>query len=187
MLGGAALTRALCRGGLRQGLCLRAGSPMRATPSTGSALMDRIVGNDFDGHLAEVQQKNAGRPVEPEAQARPRRRCAAAAPGRPRGDPAAPRRAEPRRAGAGAAVLGRRRRSRACRSRRSCRTSTSACSTNSSGATGRTAARSPSTRSGRGRSCGRSWRASPTSRSARTSWCRRRPTATGAAPPKATT
>jgi len=28
----------------------------------GLALMDRITGNDFDGYLAEVQQKNAGRP-----------------------------------------------------------------------------------------------------------------------------
>src|SRR5690349_17668480 len=29
----------------------------------GLALMDRIVGNDFDGYLAEVQRKNEGRPV----------------------------------------------------------------------------------------------------------------------------
>jgi 5-methyltetrahydrofolate--homocysteine methyltransferase len=29
----------------------------------GLALMDRIVGNDFDGYLAEVQKKNAGRVV----------------------------------------------------------------------------------------------------------------------------
>src|SRR5262249_22955505 len=28
----------------------------------GLGLMDRIVGNDFDGYLAEVQEKNAGRP-----------------------------------------------------------------------------------------------------------------------------
>ena len=33
-----------------------------ALRDTRLALMDRIVGNDFDGYLAEVQQKNAGRP-----------------------------------------------------------------------------------------------------------------------------
>ena len=38
-----------------------------------------------------------------------------------------------------------------------------------------------------GANCARCWRASSTSRSARTSWCRRPPTAIGAAPPRATT
>ena len=127
-----------------------AASPMPATPSTGSALMDRIVGNDFDGYLAEVQEKNAGRPVNQSRKLGRAADAAAAAPGRSRRNPPAPRRTEPRRAGAGAAVLGRRGRSRGCRSRRSCPISTSACSTNSSGATGRTAARSPNTRNGRG-------------------------------------
>ena len=53
----------------------RAASPMRATPSTASALMDKIVDNDFDAHLAEVAAQERGPPGEPEPQARPRRRC----------------------------------------------------------------------------------------------------------------
>ena len=187
MLGGAALTRRYVEED-----CVKAYDCGRVAYARdafdGLALMDRIVGNDFDGYLAEVQEKNAGRPINESAQARPRRRCAAAAPGRSRGDPPAPRRADQRRAGADAAVLGRRGRSRGCRSRRSCPTSTSACSTNSSGASGRTAARSPNTRNGRKKrvapdpGAGR-W----TRRSARTFSCRRPRTAIGRAPRRATT
>ena len=108
----------------------------------GLALMDRIVGNDFDGHLAEVQRKSAGRPVN---RARKLGRAADAqadAAGRCRGDPPAPGRADPRRAGAAAALLGAAHDRAGAGQGASCPISTSACSTNSSGAIARTAARS---------------------------------------------
>jgi 5-methyltetrahydrofolate--homocysteine methyltransferase len=62
MLGGAALTRRYVEED-----CVKAYACGRVAYARdafdGLALMDRIVGNDFDGYLAEVQQKNAGRPV----------------------------------------------------------------------------------------------------------------------------
>jgi 5-methyltetrahydrofolate--homocysteine methyltransferase len=62
MLGGAALTRRYVEED-----CVRAYASGRVAYARdafdGLHLMDRIVGNDFDGYLAEVQAKNAGRPV----------------------------------------------------------------------------------------------------------------------------
>ena len=62
MLGGAALTRRYVEED-----CVKAYASGRVAYARdafdGLALMDRIVGNDFDGYLAEVQTKNAGRPV----------------------------------------------------------------------------------------------------------------------------
>ena len=62
MLGGAALTRRYVEED-----CVKAYTAGRVAYARdafdGLALMDRIVGNDFDGYLAEVQQKNEGRPV----------------------------------------------------------------------------------------------------------------------------
>ena len=62
MLGGAALTRRYVEED-----CVRSYAAGRVAYARdafdGLALMDRIVGNDFDGYLAEVQAKNAGRPV----------------------------------------------------------------------------------------------------------------------------
>ncbi|MGE5270642.1 MAG: methionine synthase [Thiohalocapsa sp.] len=62
MLGGAALTRRYVEED-----CVRAYAAGRVAYARdafdGLALMDRIVGNDFDGYLAEVQQKSQGRPV----------------------------------------------------------------------------------------------------------------------------
>jgi 5-methyltetrahydrofolate--homocysteine methyltransferase len=62
MLGGAALTRRYVEED-----CVKAYDAGRVAYARdafdGLALMDRIVGNDFDGYLAEVQQKAAGRPV----------------------------------------------------------------------------------------------------------------------------
>ena len=62
MLGGAALTRRYVEED-----CVKAYASGRVAYARdafdGLGLMDRIVGNDFDGHLAEVQRKNAGRPV----------------------------------------------------------------------------------------------------------------------------
>jgi 5-methyltetrahydrofolate--homocysteine methyltransferase len=61
MLGGAALTRRYVEDD-----CVKAYDSGRVAYARdafdGLALMDRIVGNDFDGYLTEVQQKNAGRP-----------------------------------------------------------------------------------------------------------------------------
>src|SRR5579863_1052109 len=61
MLGGAALTRRYVEED-----CVKAYSAGRVAYARdafdGLALMDRIVGNDFDGYLAEVQEKNATRP-----------------------------------------------------------------------------------------------------------------------------
>jgi 5-methyltetrahydrofolate--homocysteine methyltransferase len=61
MLGGAALTRRYVEDD-----CVKAYGSGRVAYARdafdGLALMDRIVGNDFDGYLAEVQEKNAGRP-----------------------------------------------------------------------------------------------------------------------------
>jgi 5-methyltetrahydrofolate--homocysteine methyltransferase len=61
MLGGAALTRRYVEED-----CVKAYGPGRVAYARdafdGLALMDRIVGNDFDGYLADVQEKNAGRP-----------------------------------------------------------------------------------------------------------------------------
>jgi 5-methyltetrahydrofolate--homocysteine methyltransferase len=62
MLGGAALTRRYVEED-----CVKAYASGRVAYARdafdGLALMDRIVGNDFDGHLAEIQRRNAGRPV----------------------------------------------------------------------------------------------------------------------------
>ncbi|HEX5318255.1 MAG TPA: methionine synthase [Stellaceae bacterium] len=61
MLGGAALTRRYVEED-----CVKAYGPGRVAYARdafdGLALMDRIVGNDFDGYLAELREKNAGRP-----------------------------------------------------------------------------------------------------------------------------
>jgi 5-methyltetrahydrofolate--homocysteine methyltransferase len=60
MLGGAALTRRYVEDD-----CVKAYESGRVAYARdafdGLALMDRIVGNDFDGYLAEVQEKNTGR------------------------------------------------------------------------------------------------------------------------------
>jgi 5-methyltetrahydrofolate--homocysteine methyltransferase len=60
MLGGAALTRRYVEDD-----CVKAYESGRVAYARdafdGLALMDRIVGNDFDGYLAEVQDKNTGR------------------------------------------------------------------------------------------------------------------------------
>src|ERR1700692_3069175 len=62
MLGGAALTRRYVKED-----CVKSYACGRVAYATdefdGLHLMDRIVGNDFDGHLAELRLKNAGRPV----------------------------------------------------------------------------------------------------------------------------
>src|SRR3954451_15315109 len=62
MLGGAALTRRYVEED-----CVKAYESGRVAYARdafdGLALMNRIVGNDFDGYLAEVQRKNVGRPV----------------------------------------------------------------------------------------------------------------------------
>ncbi|HXP06454.1 MAG TPA: methionine synthase [Stellaceae bacterium] len=64
MLGGAALTRRYVEED-----CVKAYEAGRVAYARdafdGLALMDRIVGNDFDGYLAEVQEKSAGRPKNP--------------------------------------------------------------------------------------------------------------------------
>src|SRR3984957_2973287 len=64
MLGGAALTRRYVEDD-----CVTAYESGRVAYARdafdGLALMDRIVGNDFDGYLAEVQAKNAARPKNP--------------------------------------------------------------------------------------------------------------------------
>jgi 5-methyltetrahydrofolate--homocysteine methyltransferase len=61
MLGGAALTRRYVEED-----CVKAYACGRVAYARdafdGLALMDRITGNDFDGYLADVQHKNAGRP-----------------------------------------------------------------------------------------------------------------------------
>ncbi|HTQ34415.1 MAG TPA: methionine synthase, partial [Stellaceae bacterium] len=61
MLGGAALTRRYVEED-----CVHAYDSGRVAYARdafdGLALMDRIVGNDFDGYLADVQDKNRGRP-----------------------------------------------------------------------------------------------------------------------------
>jgi 5-methyltetrahydrofolate--homocysteine methyltransferase len=61
MLGGAALTRRYVEED-----CVKAYDGGRVAYARdafdGLALMDRIVGNNFDGYLAEVQEKNKGRP-----------------------------------------------------------------------------------------------------------------------------
>src|SRR6202008_4652562 len=64
MLGGAALTRRYVEEDcLKSYACGRVAYARDAFD--GLALMDRIVSNDFDGHLAAVREKNAGRPVNP--------------------------------------------------------------------------------------------------------------------------
>src|SRR5271170_998052 len=61
LLGGAALTRNYV-----EDACVAAYDSGRVAYARdafdGLALMDRIVGNDFDGYLAELHRKNAGRP-----------------------------------------------------------------------------------------------------------------------------
>src|SRR5215831_15331918 len=62
MLGGAALTRRYVEEDcVKAYACGRVAYARNAFD--GLALMDRITGNDFDGYLAEVHQKNEGRPV----------------------------------------------------------------------------------------------------------------------------
>ncbi|HTV88793.1 MAG TPA: methionine synthase [Stellaceae bacterium] len=62
MLGGAALTRRYVEEDcVKSYACGRVAYARDAFD--GLALMDRIVGNDFDFHLAEVRRRNAGRPV----------------------------------------------------------------------------------------------------------------------------
>jgi 5-methyltetrahydrofolate--homocysteine methyltransferase len=62
MLGGAALTRRYVEEDcVKSYACGRVAYARDAFD--GLALMDKIVGNDFDGHLAETQRKNQGRPV----------------------------------------------------------------------------------------------------------------------------
>jgi 5-methyltetrahydrofolate--homocysteine methyltransferase len=78
MLGGAALTRRYveedCAGAYASGRVAYARDAF-----DGLALMDRIVGNDFAGYLADIRKKNAGRPVNEKrklgraADARPQR------------------------------------------------------------------------------------------------------------------
>jgi 5-methyltetrahydrofolate--homocysteine methyltransferase len=79
MLGGAALTRRYVEED-----CVKAYAAGRVAYARdafdGLALMDTIVGNDFDGYLAEVQQRNIGRPVN---QSRKLGRAADARPLRP--------------------------------------------------------------------------------------------------------
>src|SRR5947199_6539228 len=62
MLGGAALTRRYVEED-----CVKAYASGRVAYARdafdGLALMDRIIGNDFDGYLSEVRRKNEGRPV----------------------------------------------------------------------------------------------------------------------------
>src|SRR5438128_3006027 len=62
MLGGAALTRRYVEDD-----CVKSYASGRVAYARdafdGLALMDRIVGNDFDGYLSEVRAKNVGRPV----------------------------------------------------------------------------------------------------------------------------
>jgi 5-methyltetrahydrofolate--homocysteine methyltransferase len=61
MLGGAALTRRYVEEDcVKSYACGRVAYARDAFD--GLALMDKIVGNDFDGYLDEVQRKNAGRP-----------------------------------------------------------------------------------------------------------------------------
>src|SRR5215469_553085 len=61
MLGGAALTRRYVEEDcIKSYACGRVAYARDAFD--GLALMDRIVGNDFDGYLAEVQEKSGGRP-----------------------------------------------------------------------------------------------------------------------------
>jgi 5-methyltetrahydrofolate--homocysteine methyltransferase len=62
MLGGAALTRRYVEEDcVKSYACGRVAYARDAFD--GLALMDKIVGNDFDGHLAETQRTNQGRPV----------------------------------------------------------------------------------------------------------------------------
>jgi len=64
MLGGAALTRRYVEEDcVKSYACGRVAYAKDAFD--GLHLMDRIVGNDFDGHLAELRRKNEGRPVNP--------------------------------------------------------------------------------------------------------------------------
>ncbi|MBV9587057.1 MAG: methionine synthase, partial [Alphaproteobacteria bacterium] len=79
MLGGAALTRRYVEEDcVKSYACGRVAYARDAFD--GLALMDRITGNDFDGYLDEVQQKNAGRPKN---EARKLGRAADARPQRP--------------------------------------------------------------------------------------------------------
>jgi len=79
MLGGAALTRRYVEEDcVKSYACGRVAYARDAFD--GLALMDRIVGNDFDGHLAELRRKSAGRPVN---QTRKLGRAADARPMRP--------------------------------------------------------------------------------------------------------
>jgi cobalamin-dependent methionine synthase I len=104
MLGGAALTRRYVEED-----CVKAYACGRVAYARdafdGLALMDRITGNDFDGYLGEVQQKNIGRPKN---ESRKLGRAADARVVRPVDleEIRLPRRAEPGRTGAAAAFLG---------------------------------------------------------------------------------
>ena len=96
---------ALCRGGLRQGLCR---GPRRLCPRR--LRRARADGQDRHRQVRRPSRRGPRQERGPRgqavAQARPRRRPAADAAGRSRRDPPAPRRADPQRAGAAAALLG---------------------------------------------------------------------------------
>ena len=148
LLGGAALTRQLCRGGLRRGLCLRprrlCARCLRRAASDGQGDRQRLRRLPGRGR----RRSAAGKARNTDAHAGPGR-CARVPAGRCRRG-ARLRRAElhARRAGADAAVLGRAR-DRRRRRRRSCRSSTSAASTSSSGASASRAGRWTSSWAGR--------------------------------------
>ena len=124
MLGGAALTRQYVEED-----CVQAYASGRVAYARdafdGLHLMDRIVSGGFETYLAERQAKQQARPKRRKTSRIARRgqwRGGRAAPGRARGDPAAPQRAVPRHRGPGAAVLGPAAGRARCRSRRWCPT-----------------------------------------------------------------
>ena len=140
MLGGAALTRSYVEED-----CVEAYACGRVAYARdafdGLRLMDKVTGNAFDDYLAAVQREaTSGK------RATPRARLGQAADARPfrpvdvDGNPPAPRRADARRAGARAAVLGRAR-DRGVPAKAIVPFSTSAGSTSSSGASASRAAR----------------------------------------------
>ena len=97
---------ALCRGGLRQGLCHR---PRRLCPRR--LRRARADGQDRHRPVRRASRRGPGEEARAARSSQSRKLGRAAdaapiAPGRCRGDPPAPRRADPRRAGAAAALLG---------------------------------------------------------------------------------
>ena len=159
LLGGAALTRAYveddCWKAYGEGPVAYARDAF-----DGLMLMEKAVSGTFPAYVAERVAKASGAQQQEAAHAGLRQRCRGqprAAAGRGRGDPAQAPRAQPRRRGAASRRSGARAPSSTSRSRRCCPTSTSRCSTNSTGATRSRAAGSPSSWTGRTRSCGRCW------------------------------